>query len=475
VDRASLNPPLGAADRVVVLGAVPPEWIPWAGAAERVPHENPDARRRLDVDALMRWARPRVPDHGRLVVVTDGDLFMPECDSLLGFSNHRTNVAIVSTARLATSDVARTVRRIVNAVTHELGHLEGLRHCARACVMRPVAAANELDDRPDGACGHCPRRRSKILAIVSALAVLLAIVGVTGRLLDRRVTTRPPAVPASLVSLLDELPADPGTVASRPVELVVQRLDATAPDALSRSAAWQASALYRTPEPQPIVRVHAFEARGDLDALLDALKAEWIDAVVVPRPPRHAVLIVAPSANAREMAARLASTVGTGLGLRHDADMSLMLAALPARLPDGYALDSLAVTNLHRVPEAIDETARRFFGDDGPAAAAQLRRVMPLAVITAGYRSADDARAGVMIGFYGLTPSAWMSRFTLARILKPWEAGTIDLPNGEAMRLSAGRRHYAMWRQGKFVAAVYAEGSTAPDVLLRALAGELGL
>jgi len=99
--------------------------------------------------------------------------------AFVGYADTRRMVAVVSTARL--DDPAHPellAARIINEAAHELGALNGLRHCKHpGCVMHPVTAAGELDRRRATPCGACPRRGvwARRLATVAAAAAMLAL------------------------------------------------------------------------------------------------------------------------------------------------------------------------------------------------------------------------------------------------------------------------------------------------------------
>ena len=92
------------------------------------------------------------------LLITDRDLTTPESRQLFGFTDYRRGVAIVSVFRLDDGSDS-LARRLENVISHERGHLAGLRHCANPhCLMNPASAATDLDSRSEAPCGHCPRR-----------------------------------------------------------------------------------------------------------------------------------------------------------------------------------------------------------------------------------------------------------------------------------------------------------------------------
>ena len=132
------------------------------------------------VEDLLELVERAVPAYLRngnppVVAVTSRPLATRECASLLGFSEKRRRLAVVSVAGLVPrhqgetgnlgsprdpSVYARARRRFQNLTAHELGHIRGLAHCSSpACVMNPVRFPHELDHRRSLSCGHCPRLR----------------------------------------------------------------------------------------------------------------------------------------------------------------------------------------------------------------------------------------------------------------------------------------------------------------------------
>ncbi|HYE86137.1 MAG TPA: hypothetical protein VEA16_07265, partial [Vicinamibacterales bacterium] len=380
-------------DKVFVLGPVDRAAIPPSGAIEMIASDTVAGTGHLPVDEAIRWVRDRKQRTERALLLTDRDLFIPECASLFGFADVKHRVALVSTARLATTDVEQTRRRVQNAIQHEAAHLDGLRHCRRHCLMRAATDATELDARPMQPCGYCPRPLSMLPKIAIVLGVAWMVTLFAGRFIDR-VPLRPreaPAIPALISGTFAEVPWDPADLFARPVSVIAQDLgravverapivtDVTLPPgldaaALTRLASASTSVLFRTPYDAPVVHVHVLELRtqrDDLAATLgcgplargtayDTCHVRRDDADVhlltagAERPGRRAIVVYSPAASGRDMAERLAASVGTGGGLLRDADISVMLHSLPAQLPAGLTMQTLIVSNLHRVPESVE-------------------------------------------------------------------------------------------------------------------------
>jgi hypothetical protein len=458
----------------------------------------------LDVAATIAWAQRHRPRNGPVLVLTDRDLSIPEVGSLFGFSDRRRGVAIVSSFRLAATDAVQSRRRIANAIAHEAGHLDGLRHCSNDCVMRQAMHAADLDTRPGVPCGRCPRRTNVVTATVVALAVTLLIIGIASRLIEYRVPQRvTPDLPRVVSDALADLPRDPDEVFSRPVIVVARTVLGNAPVLLTPAvlppgldaamlkgfAESITSATFRTPEAMPIAHVHVIQTRGSALDLTDALgcprpgghdayttcriERNGIEThVVTPRQGTRTALVFSPSPNGREMAARLAGQIGTGAGVWRDRDMNALIGTLPAVLPNGFALETLVASNVHRVPESVDELSTVILGEEFAGSADELKHVMPLAIQSATYRNGQGDDITVIVGDYGSRPTAWFTYRSIRRLLEPWTTGTIDVNGTEAHQLAGGSRHGVIFRQGPLLVAVHSRAHTSA-ALVREMAGAL--
>jgi hypothetical protein len=492
-------------DQVIVLGDVDRGVLPDASNFVSRPADAVGGAGRLPVDVTLRWAREQFP-RGRLLVLTDRDLLIPEVESLFGFSDWRRQVAIVSTVRLASPDAAQWRHRVANAIAHEAGHLDGLQHCPHVCLMRPASGAIELDTRPDTACGRCPRRTSVITKTVVALAAGLLLIAVISRVFEHRPPPRvAPALPAAIASALSELPRDTDEVFSRPVT-VVGRASVSRDAApvlltpgvlppgidaglLASFATSITSATFRTPAAEPIAYVHVIDTQGPPSALSAALgcpaatgtsaynscrvERAGIEAhVLTPRIGARVVLVFSPHASGRDLAARLAAGVGTSTGVWRERDMAAIIGGLPAALPDGYALETLIASNIHRIPEAVDQITAAILGDDMTGGAAHLERVLPLAIESATYRNSAGRSATIVVGDYGSIATAWLTFRSIRGTLEPWIIGETVIGGGAASRLQDGRRHGVIFRRGQVVIAAYADDDSSGHVT-NALAGAL--
>jgi len=144
------------------------------GSVEKfpVPSHSLDLSGRLPVADLISLGKNACREAGPILVLTDRDLAIRECESLFGFADRRKGVAVVSIFRLQEpGDPGRLQVRLQNEIAHELGHLQGYRHCNNpVCVMRTSQSPSDIDARPDRPCGQCPRSRPLRARIIGGLA-----------------------------------------------------------------------------------------------------------------------------------------------------------------------------------------------------------------------------------------------------------------------------------------------------------------
>ncbi|HSK10599.1 MAG TPA: archaemetzincin family Zn-dependent metalloprotease [Vicinamibacterales bacterium] len=133
-------------------------------------HERPtdsfDPRRQQHSSTrILKWlleTRPRYS--GKIVGLTDADLFIPILTFVYGEAQLGGRAALVSTARLASDNGFRLDRslvkdRVVKETVHELGHTFGLLHCERrVCVMSRSVNLVQVDAKDPRLCQDCRRR-----------------------------------------------------------------------------------------------------------------------------------------------------------------------------------------------------------------------------------------------------------------------------------------------------------------------------
>jgi archaemetzincin len=139
------------------------------------PEGTYDARRRQHASReVLRWLVERTPEiHGRLLGITDVDLFIPVLTFVFGEAQLEGRAAVVSTARLlAAGDPRLTADRLAREAVHELGHTFGLLHCsafdvsgrrARPCVMSRSGSLRAVDAKSHRLCPECRSRYSVLL------------------------------------------------------------------------------------------------------------------------------------------------------------------------------------------------------------------------------------------------------------------------------------------------------------------------
>lgn len=132
-------------------------------ALDRPRHAYDPRRRQHDSSAILRWLLDVGPRGGKVLAVTDRDLFIPILTYVFGEAQLGGAAAVVSTARLAEDadlfgpGVVR--ERLAKEAVHELGHTFGLRHCATpACVMGRSAGVRDVDEKDPELCDECLAR-----------------------------------------------------------------------------------------------------------------------------------------------------------------------------------------------------------------------------------------------------------------------------------------------------------------------------
>jgi archaemetzincin len=130
-------------------------------AAARPTGTFDERRRQHSASRILAWllaARPR----GRVLGVTDVDLFNPVLTFVFGEAQLGGRAAVVSTARLldgAARDPRVLPERLAKEAVHELGHALGLVHCPdAACAMSRSAGVRDVDRKDGALCRGCRAR-----------------------------------------------------------------------------------------------------------------------------------------------------------------------------------------------------------------------------------------------------------------------------------------------------------------------------
>jgi archaemetzincin len=129
-------------------------------------------RRQHSSREFLRWLAAKGPlTGGRLLGVTDVDLFIPILTFVFGEAQLEGRAAVISSARLQHEDRRVTVARVAREAVHEVGHTFGLRHCegvdgggrrALPCVMARSPSVRAVDAKSAGLCADC-RARYRLL------------------------------------------------------------------------------------------------------------------------------------------------------------------------------------------------------------------------------------------------------------------------------------------------------------------------
>ncbi|HEY6005795.1 MAG TPA: archaemetzincin family Zn-dependent metalloprotease [Anaeromyxobacter sp.] len=144
--------------------------VPWR-APERPRHAY-DPRRGQDASGtILKWLVEAGPPGGKVLGVTDRDLFIPILTYVFGEAQLGGAAAVVSTARLLGDvDVGEgphrervLVERLAKEAVHEVGHALGLVHCGtEGCVMSRSPAVREVDEKSSRPCAACRTRLREI-------------------------------------------------------------------------------------------------------------------------------------------------------------------------------------------------------------------------------------------------------------------------------------------------------------------------
>jgi archaemetzincin len=125
------------------------------------PDEAYDPRRKQwSSTRILSWLAQAGPQ-GRILGVTDLDLFIPILTFVFGEAQVGGRTAVVSTARLAEPGLADpriVLERLSKESVHEVGHVFGLLHCETPrCVMGRSPSVRDVDLKRGELCPACRR------------------------------------------------------------------------------------------------------------------------------------------------------------------------------------------------------------------------------------------------------------------------------------------------------------------------------
>jgi archaemetzincin len=129
------------------------------------PARPPDAydprRKQWSTSKILAWMATAGPP-GKVLAVTDQDLFIPILTFVFGEAQLGGRAAVVSTARLGEPglpDPRVALERLAKEAVHELGHCYGLVHCdSPGCVMGRSSTARDVDRKRGEFCPRCRDR-----------------------------------------------------------------------------------------------------------------------------------------------------------------------------------------------------------------------------------------------------------------------------------------------------------------------------
>ncbi len=126
-------------------------------------HAFDPRRKQHSSGEILKWLLPLAPEGGKILGITDRDLFIPILTYVFGEAQLGGTAAVISTARLGDELELfgpRVVRdRLAKEAVHELGHCFGLRHCQTpGCVMGRSASVRDVDEKGPAPCSDCRAR-----------------------------------------------------------------------------------------------------------------------------------------------------------------------------------------------------------------------------------------------------------------------------------------------------------------------------
>ncbi len=135
----------------------------WPGTGR--PEDGFDPRRgQWSSSRILAWLARAGPE-GKVLGVTDVDLFIPILTFVFGEAQLGGRAAVVSSARLGEPgipDERLVLERLAKESVHEVGHVLGLLHCGDpGCVMGRSAGVRDVDRKRGEPCPSCRERLAR--------------------------------------------------------------------------------------------------------------------------------------------------------------------------------------------------------------------------------------------------------------------------------------------------------------------------
>ncbi len=164
--------PLGRSGQVVLvaLGDVHPRTVQAAAEAlrelevagkggpalDRPQYAYNKDRRQFHATSIIRRLAALRQNGAPVVVLIDGDLFLPDAPYVIGEADRDAGAAVFSLTRLSHGEPDLVRRRTQVEAIHAAGHLLGLSHCSDfRCAMFYSRDAADADRKETGVCPSC--------------------------------------------------------------------------------------------------------------------------------------------------------------------------------------------------------------------------------------------------------------------------------------------------------------------------------
>lgn len=113
---------------------------------------------------LYHLLKIKPPSAEAILGITPYDIYSDNLNFVFGIATPVGRAAVVSYARLKTPDRELFLSRVRKEVTHEMGHVFGLKHCTiPGCVMNFSNSLYEVDLKSENFCPKCERKLKETL------------------------------------------------------------------------------------------------------------------------------------------------------------------------------------------------------------------------------------------------------------------------------------------------------------------------